>query len=72
MALRSCSRREFVRKLRNLGYAGPFAGGKHEYMTKKSASAVRVPNPHQSDITIDLLKRILQNAGIKQQEWENA
>jgi hypothetical protein len=72
MALRPCSRREFIRKLRALGYAGPYRGGKHSYMSKSGAFTVRVPNPHPGDISIDLIKRILQISGIKQPDWENA
>jgi predicted RNA binding protein YcfA (HicA-like mRNA interferase family) len=73
MALRPCSRREFVRKLRALGYSGPFAGGNHQFMSKTGALSVRVPNPHGgSDISISLIKRILQISSINQQDWENA
>jgi len=72
MALRPCSRREFIRKLRALGFAGPFAGGNHQFMSKKDRLSVRVPNPHQGDISVDLIKRILQISGIKQQDWENS
>jgi predicted RNA binding protein YcfA (HicA-like mRNA interferase family) len=71
MALSPCSRREFIRKLRALGYAGPFAGGSHEFMSKTGALSVRVPNPHRGDVSIDLIKRILRISGIKQQDWEN-
>jgi predicted RNA binding protein YcfA (HicA-like mRNA interferase family) len=72
MALRPCSRRELIRKLRALGYAGPFAGGNHQFMSKPGALSVRVPNPHRGDISIDLVKRILQVSDIKQQDWETA
>jgi predicted RNA binding protein YcfA (HicA-like mRNA interferase family) len=73
MALYACSRREFVRKLRMLGYSGPFAGGNHQFMTKLGALSVRVPNPHSGrDIGIALIRRILQISNIKQEDWENA
>jgi predicted RNA binding protein YcfA (HicA-like mRNA interferase family) len=72
MALRPCSRREFIRKLRALGYGGPFAGGNHQFMSKPGALSVRVPNPHRGDISIDLVKRILQVSDIKQHDWETA
>jgi hypothetical protein len=32
---------------------------------------VRIPNPHQGDIGKDLLARILRQAGIGKEEWEN-
>jgi len=41
-------------------------------MSKKDRLSVRVPNPHQGDISVDLIKRILQISGIKQQDWENS
>jgi hypothetical protein len=28
-----------------------------------------VPNPHRGDISIDLLKRILDRAGVSRDEW---
>jgi predicted RNA binding protein YcfA (HicA-like mRNA interferase family) len=71
-ALSACSRRDFVRKLKNLGYDGPFAGGNHQFMTKKGAPTVRVPNPHKGDIGTDLLRRILKNAKIDLGDWAKA
>jgi predicted RNA binding protein YcfA (HicA-like mRNA interferase family) len=54
--LSPCSRPEFIRKLRNLGYQGPFRGGDHEYMAKPGHGNIKVPNPHsnQSGISVDL------------------
>lgn len=73
MAARSpCSRREFIRKLRALGYDGPFAGGKHEHMTKTGGATISVPNPHRGDISVDLLSRILRVANISRDEWDKA
>ncbi|HEY9700857.1 MAG TPA: type II toxin-antitoxin system HicA family toxin [Allocoleopsis sp.] len=66
------SRRELIIKLRNLGYAGPFSGGKHQFM-KKGAQKIRIPNPHGSgDISSGLLKEILKQAGISEDDWKNA
>ncbi len=31
---------------------------------------VRIPNPHQSEISVALLKRILEEADVSLQEWE--
>jgi len=66
-----CSRREFIRKLRALGYSGPFAGGNHQYMSRGEVR-VRVPNPHRGDISVPLIRLILQISGIDQNDWENA
>ena len=67
-----CSRREFIRKLRALGFDGPFAGGKHQYMTKTGGATIPIPNPHRGDISVDLLSRILRVANIDRDEWTKA
>lgn len=33
-------------------------------------TTVRIPNPHQGDISLDLLSRILKQAGVSREEWE--
>ena len=40
-------------------------------MNSGSAIGIRVvlPNPHQGDISRDLLARILRQAGISREEW---
>jgi len=64
------SRIEFVKRLRILGFDGPFAGGKHQYMSKGSLK-VRIPNPHGSnEIHNSLVKEILRQADIAQDEWD--
>lgn len=62
-------RRELVSCLRRLGYTGPYAGGRHEFMPRNSAS-VTIPNPHGSDIGPNLLAKVLRQAGITREEWE--
>ena len=71
-ALAPCSRRELIRKLKVLGYDGLYAGGKHEYMTKTGGATVTIPNPHGSDIGVNLLSRILKSANISHDDWNNA
>lgn len=71
-SLSPCSRREFIRRLGKLGYQGPFAGGKHAYMVKPGGAKVRVPNPHQGDISVGLLMLILKNAQIDVTDFINA
>ena len=69
ITIRAISRRELIRKLRALGFEGPYSGGNHQFM-KKEALKLRIPNPHQRDISIGLLRRILRQADISLQEWE--
>lgn len=66
-----CTRSEFIRKLHRLGFHGPFGGGKHSYM-KLGAYRQTVPNPHQSEIDSELVKELLKQAGISEEEWLNA
>jgi predicted RNA binding protein YcfA (HicA-like mRNA interferase family) len=71
-ALTPCSRADFIKKLRALGYDGPYAGGKHQFMSKHGGPTVTVPNPHQGDISVGLLSRILRTANIDRDDWINA
>ncbi len=62
---------ELVRKLKALGFEGPFSGGKHLFMVKDTLR-LTIPNPHKQDIGVDLLKRILRQADIQRDEWEKS
>jgi predicted RNA binding protein YcfA (HicA-like mRNA interferase family) len=62
-------RKDLLRYLKQLGFEGPYAGGKHQFVIKGDLS-LRVPNPHQADIGKELLIRILRQAGISRDEWE--
>ena len=57
------SRRDLIRALRQAGFDGPYAGGKHSFMVRGNLT-LAVPNPHQQEIGRDLLARILRQAGI--------
>jgi predicted RNA binding protein YcfA (HicA-like mRNA interferase family) len=59
-----------VKRLRQLGFDGPFQGGKHPYMIK-STLVLTIPNPHNKDVSIALLSRILKQAQVSKQEWLN-
>ena len=67
--LRPIKRKDLGSSLHQLNFTGPYAGGKHEYM-QRGRLKVRIPNPHQSDISVALLKRILEEADVSLQEWE--
>ncbi len=66
--LGAVSWRAFVKKLRKIGFDGPYQEGKHPYMVR-GAVVLTIPNPHEGDISVDLLKRILRQAGISRKEW---
>ena len=63
-------RRRLIRTLRAVGYDGPFPGGNHEYMRRADGVKLTIPNPHSGDIDVGLLRRILRQAGITREEWE--
>ena len=62
-------RTELVRCLRQLGFTGPYAGGKHQFMLRGDKT-LTLPNPHQADIGRELLARILRQGGISRDDWE--
>ena len=62
-------RGDLVRYLRQAGFEGPYVGGTHQFMRKGDVT-VRIPNPHSADIGVELLSRILRQAGIHRDEWE--
>lgn len=65
------SRQKLIYKFRRLGFEGPFSGGKHQFM-KKGEIKVHIPNPHKSKtIHISLIKEILRQAGIDEEEFNN-
>lgn len=62
-------RRELIQALRRAGFEGPYAGGKHQYMVRGEVR-LTLPNPHRQEIGRDLLARILNQAGLSREEWE--
>ena len=63
--------KDLIGRRKLLGFAGPFEGGKHPYMLRGDL-VFTVPNPHRKDISVDLLKRILDRAGVSRDEWLGA
>lgn len=68
-ALGPIKRQDLIKVLKNAGFEGPYAGGKHEFLVKGELRLI-VPNPHHSEISRDLLLRILRQAGIERAEWD--
>jgi len=63
------SRLEFIRRMLKLGFEGPYVGGKHEFLLR-GTQRLTLPNPHQGEISVDLLGRLLRQANVSRQEWE--
>ena len=63
------SRRELIRRLKKLDSEGPFPGSKHEVMARGDDSVI-ISNSHRGEaISVDLLKKVLKQAGISRDEW---
>jgi predicted RNA binding protein YcfA (HicA-like mRNA interferase family) len=67
--MKPVSNKELIKRLQRFGFDGPFIGGKHRYMIK-GKTRLTLPNPHRKQIYIDLLIRILKQAGISKEEWD--
>ncbi|MCX6738945.1 MAG: type II toxin-antitoxin system HicA family toxin [Candidatus Parcubacteria bacterium] len=66
--LKNISWKKLAERFCELGFDGPYSGGRHLFMVKNSLR-VRIPNPHTGDISKDLLAEILRQAGISKDEW---
>ena len=62
------SQKKLVSKLKSFGFEGPYQEGKHPYMINGQIS-LTIPNPHEKIISVDLVVRILKQAGIQRAEW---
>ena len=60
--------RELVRRLGELGFEGPYQGAKHPYMVRGDL-VLTIPNPHRSEVSVDLLARILRRGEIRREDW---
>ncbi len=68
--LRAIKRNDLIIHLRKLGFTGPYSGGRHQFMIKDKLR-LTIPNPHQGDIGVNLLSKILKQAGISRQDWQS-
>jgi len=68
-AIGPIKRKDLIRYFRRLDFMGPYSGGKHQFMVKGQLK-VRIPNPHKSDIGVNLLKQVLKEAKIDAATWE--
>jgi len=68
-AIKPTKRKVLIRNLRKLSFDGPYAGGNHQYMMKGKRK-LWLPNPHSKDLSAPFLQKILKQAGISREEWE--
>ncbi len=57
-----------VKRLHELGFEGPYSGGKHPQMRRGDVTVI-IPNRHEGDIGVGLLSRLLRQAGVSREEW---
>lgn len=62
-------RNELIGALRLVRWEGSYSGGSHQYMVRET-QRIALPNTHQGDIGKNLLARILRQAGIHKETWE--
>ncbi len=67
--MRPIKRKELIRRFRRLGFVGPFSGARHQFMTRGSLK-VHIPNPHAEDVSVELQRKILREAGVLPVAWE--
>ena len=68
-----CKRRDFIRKLRALGFDGPFAGKAHEFMVNAGRRQTIPNNPEYSVPQLRMLLRQIEGRlgrAISFEEWE--
>ena len=61
-------RRLLIKKLRKLGFSGPFSAARHEYINRNNEK-IFIPNPHGKDIGVPIVKKIIQQLGISNQKF---
>jgi len=68
-----CKRRDFVRRLRSLGFEGPCQGSRHQQMTYKT---YRLPIPSNKEYSVRQLREMVSEVeqilgrNISLKEWE--
>jgi len=57
-----------VKKLKKAGFSGPFSAAKHGYM-KQGKTKIFIPNPHGKDIGLPIIKKIINQLNLTNQEF---
>lgn len=71
---RPCKRQDFIRRLRKLGFIGPYSGTRHEFMVFEKH---RLSIPSNAEYSVPQLKMMLNEVelilsrAISLEEWED-
>jgi len=70
-SLSPLARRVLIKKLKKLGFNGPFSATRHEYMIKDKHK-IFIPNPHKNkEIGLVIIKEIIKQLNIDKNEFIN-
>jgi len=61
-------RRILIKKLRKLGFSGPYPATRHSYM-KRGKEKIFIPNPHGKDIGLPIIKKIIRQLKLSNQDF---
>ena len=53
----ACKRRDFIQKIRNLAFSGPYSGARHQFMVYET---YRLTIPSNSEYSVPQLKMMLK------------
>ena len=56
-----CKRREFIKRIRKLGFEGPYSGTRHQFMVYKNH---RLAIPSNPEYSVPQLRMMLNEAGM--------
>ena len=61
-----------IKKLRSLGFEGPFGGGRHLFM-RHPKTKIKIPVPFHKgkDIPRGTVRAIIRQAGVSLEEWHS-
>jgi predicted RNA binding protein YcfA (HicA-like mRNA interferase family) len=61
---------EVIRKLKQLGFDGPYPGGRHQRMVNlKSGKVIPVPLHKGRDVSVGLIREIITEVGVSREDW---
>jgi hypothetical protein len=68
-----CKRREFIQRLRQLGFDGPFSGARHQFMTREEHRLAIPSNAEYSVAQLRIMIREVEEilgGEITPEEWD--
>jgi predicted RNA binding protein YcfA (HicA-like mRNA interferase family) len=65
MKLKPLHRKELIRKIKKLGFDGPFIWGNHDYLINKNNFKIVIPNTHSwKDIPVPIISAIIKQLNV--------